>query len=347
MSAERLVPQEAPRENFSKGLYRVEIPELGEPIEGKVRDSWIFKDEHGKYRRVLVTTDRQSAFDSIICTVPGKGQVLNLISAFWFENTKDIVPNHMIAVPHPNVLIAKQAVAILPVEVVVRRYMAKSSTSTSIYHNYAERGRRKIYGIKFQDGLKANQEFPMGTIITPTTKSSSGHDEELTDEEASEIAGNKLGPGIWAQARTAAVQLFEKASAVSLWNGLILVDTKYEFGMDEDGKLMLIDEVHTPDSSRFWLAETYQQKFSKGETPDTFDKEILRRWLAEKGFKGEGPIPKVDPKIISQMSEAYEVPYRMITGNKLPSQSGNVAEQVRGAVMQYINSGSQNVPLTF
>lgn len=336
MSAERLVPQEAPRENFARGLSQVEIPQLGEPIKGKVRDSWVFKKGDSQFR-VLVTTDRQSAFDSIVCTTPGKGQVLNLMSAFWFENTRDIIPNHAIDVPHPNVLIARQAVKTLPAEVIVRRYMAKSSTDTSVYHNYVDKGRRIIYGIKFPEGLKPNQEFPMGTISTPTTKAGSGrHDEELTDEEAAEMVDGKLGKGVWNQAKTAAQSLFERARIHSLKKGLILADTKYEFGIDENGELMLIDEVHTPDSSRYWLAQTYKQRLTEGKNPETFDKEILRRWLAENGFKGEGPIPTIDPKIIDQMAQAYTVPYKMITGKNLPIQNGNVTEQVRDAIVKYM-----------
>lgn len=340
MAAERLVPQEAPRENFLRGLSQVDIPQLGEPIRGKVRDSWVFEQHDEKddsLFRVLVTTDRQSAFDRVLCTVPGKGQVLNLISAFWFENTRDIISNHMIAVPHPNVLIAKQAVATLPVEVVLRRYMAKSSTSTSVFHNYAEKGRREIYGIKFPEGLKPNQEFPMGSIITPTTKATSGHDEELTNKQAREIVDKKLGKGIWNQAKEAALAVFERARLLSLEKGLILADTKYEFGIDKNGELMLIDEVHTPDSSRFWLAQTYEQRIAEDKNPDTFDKEILRRWLSENGFKGEGPIPRVDPKIIDQMSQAYKVPYEMITGKKLPNENDNLAKDVIDAVKSYVH----------
>lgn len=338
MAVEKIsVPQEAPKENFSRGLYQVKIPQLGEPIRGKVRDSWVLGNGNFPLR-ILVTTDRQSAFDSIVCTTPGKGQVLNLMSAFWFKNTEDIIQNHMVEILHPNVLIARQAERTLPVEVVVRRYMAKSSTDTSIYHNYADKGRREIYGIEFPDGLRANQEFPMGTIVTPTTKATVGHDEMLTDKEASSIVDSKLGKGIWGQAKEAALAIFERARLHSLEKGLILADTKYEFGVDRNGRLMLIDEIHTPDSSRFWLAQTYKQRLLDGKNPDTFDKEILRRWLSEKGFKGQGPIPKVDQKIIDQMSEAYEVPYKMITGRELAPQNGNVAEQVKRAVVRNVTS---------
>ena len=321
---------DTPKENFAGGLLQVDLPELGQPIRGKVRDIWVVGQQ-----RVMVTTDRQSAYDRLICTVPGKGQVLNLKSAYWFDQTKDIVENHMISVPHPNVLIAKQAKATLPVEVVLRRYIAKSSTSTSVYHNYTDLGRREIYGIEFPEGLRANQEFPSGTILTPTTKAEKGHDEELTDGQARGIVDGKLGDGVWDKAKDAALAVFERARKDCLEKGLILVDTKYEFGIDIDGNLMLIDEIHTPDSSRFWLAQTYEEKFSEGKTPDTFDKEILRRWLAEHGFKGDGPVPVVDPEIIDAMAKAYTVPFTMITGKELPPQPfdlSKIREAIRSSV---------------
>lgn len=321
-----------PQANFERGLLEFNSVEFGPIVRGKVRDSLVV-NKSGQELRVMITTDRQSAYDRMICTVPGKGQVLNLTSGYWFENTQDIVPNHMISIPHPNVLVAKQAVATLPVEVVLRRYMAKSATSTSVYNNYVEKGRREIYGVQFSEGLQANEEFPMGTILTPTTKAENGHDEELTDAQAQEMVDSKLENGVWEKTKNAATQVFERGRSVCMENGLILVDTKYEFGLDANGEVMLIDEVHTPDSSRFWLADTYEEKFRNGQTPDTFDKEILRRWLAEQeGFKkGEGQVPEVDKQIVDKMSEAYAVPYTMITGKKLPvadSSSQAIAESI-------------------
>lgn len=327
---------EIPKENISRGIWQVEIPELGEPdIRGKVRDIWVVCKENKQFR-VTVTTDRTSVFDERVCTVPGKGQILNLMSAFWFEKTKDIFPNHMIAVPHPNVLIAKQAKETLPVEIILRRYMAKSSSSTSIYYNYVDLGRREIYGIKFPEGLKANQEFPMGIILTPTTKAEGGqHDQELTDEQARRIVDNKLGNGIWEKVKTTAISLFKVASDYCLKKDLILADTKYEFGIDNKGDPMVIDELFTSDSSRFWLAKTYDERFKEGETPDTYDKEILRVWMASYGFKGKGtPIPKVDPKIVDRMAEAYTVPYEKITGKKLPPATSD-PNLIREAIDKY------------
>ncbi len=322
----RLGLQEAPSVNFSRGLYESHMHSWMGPVSrGKVRDNWVIPPRGDTALRVQVTTDRQSAYDKIVGTVPGKGQVLNLLSAYWFDKTRDIIPNHMVNVPHPNVLIAEQAEATLPVEVVVRRYMAQSSTTTSVYHNYQDRGRREIYGIEFPDGLKANQEFSMGPIVTPTTKAQDGsHDEELTDEQATEIVDGKFGDGTWSRVKTAALKVFDRGHEGYLEGGLLLVDTKYEFGFNKKGELMLIDEMHTPDSSRLWLADTYQSKFESGETPETFDKEILRRWLAEHGFKGNGPIPVIDTEIIDRMVEAYTAPYEMVTGEKLPSAPSDV-----------------------
>ncbi len=314
--------------NFSRGLTSVEIPELGPKITGKVRDMW----EVGNIR-VLATTDRQSAFDRVVGTIPGKGEVLNLLSKFWFDQTQDIIPNHVLEVPHPNILIARKAHETLPVEVILRRYMAKSSTSTSIYDNYMRQGRRTIYGEDFPDGLTTNQEFPMGVIITPTTKAEQGHDEELTNDQAKLIVDGRLGEGMWNKTRDAALAIFEKGTDIYAKSGLILVDTKYEFGVDEDGSLMLIDEVHTPDSSRLWLTSTYEERFAKGENPETFDKEILRRWLSEKGFNGEGTLPILPDAVINQMTEAYRVPYEMVTGQALSKSSTN-NESIRERVLQ-------------
>lgn len=256
----------------------------------------------------------------------------------------------MIAVPHPNVLIARQAKATLPVEVILRRYMAKSSTMTSVFDHYTRLEEREIYGITFPDNLSANEAFPenlgtRGIILTPTTKAEQGqHDAPLTDDEARKIVDGQLGGGMWNRATKAALALFERAQAHCLEKGLILVDTKLEFGIDEQGELMLIDEVFTPDSSRFWLASSYAEKFAAGETPETFDKELLRRWLAEeKKFKGDGPVPKVDGAIIKQMAVAYAAPYEMITGDQLPPPISDPMEVARAlSVMKpFLKSGTE------
>lgn len=321
----------APSENFSRGLLEVTLPSgFGPRTQGKVREIWVRDGV-----RIMVTTDRQSAYDRMICTIPGKGEALNMTSAWWFEETKEFAPNHAIAVPHPNVLIAKQAAATIPVEIIWRAYMAKSATLTSVYFNYADRGRRSIYGINFPEGLRANQEFPGGPILTPSTRGEI-HDEEMTEEKAHEIADKIGGSGTWERIRLMTERLFIYGSNTLKQKGLILVDTKYEIGIDQDGQPMIIDEEHTSDSSRIWLESSYQEKFEKGENPETYDKEILRRWLAEHGFRGEGIVPIVPDGIIDQMASAYEVPYYALTGQRLPTPTSD-SQEIQNAILQYFN----------
>lgn len=325
----------APEENFSRGLRTVEIPELGEKISGKVRDMWI---THGK--RVIVTTDRQSAFDHVVGTVPGKGAALNLTSAFWFEQTAHIVPNHAVAVPHPNVLIAREIPTErrLPIEVIIRAYMAEATTKTSIYHKYIKEGRRTIYGISFPEGLRANEQLPE-LVITPTTKAETGHDEELTNDHVLEILDEAgFGEEVWGKVTSAALQLFQFGQEHLRSRGLILVDTKYEFGVDEKGEPVLIDEVHTPDSSRFWLAQTYEEQFRQGLKPESFDKEILRRWLKKHGFDGdEGQeIPAIDHDAFEQMALAYRIPYEIATDRPFPDVT-TTPDAIRDAVIDFFH----------
>ncbi|MBP6943095.1 MAG: phosphoribosylaminoimidazolesuccinocarboxamide synthase [Candidatus Buchananbacteria bacterium] len=320
-------------QNFSKGLSQVDIPELGQPVRGKVRDSWIV-EQAGLKLRIMVTTDRQSAFVRNICTIPGKGQISNLISAFWFEMTQDIIANHQLAVPHPNVLIAKQAAKVIPVEVVVRRYMATGVTPTSVYVNYIEKGRREIYGLQFPDGLRPNQEFPMGTILTPTTKAANGHDQELTCDEARVMVDQEFGERTWAKIDRAANLLFEKARMHCLAKGILLVDTKFEFGIDAEGNLMLIDEVLTPDGSRFWLQAAYEESFRNGTVPE-YNKNVLVDYLRVKGFSGVGEIPVIAQGVIDKMLHAYAEPYQIITGNKLPILETN-PDDIKRSVLEYL-----------
>ncbi len=265
--------------------------------------------------------------------------MLNLSSGYWFRQTQDIISNHVISLPHPNVLIAKEAEKTIPVEVVVRRYMAKSSTHTSIYYQYVNQGRRNIYGIDFPDGLRANQELPMGTIITPTTKSED-HDEELTNDQARETVDNEFGNGTWNKVSQAALKIFDRSRVIVANRGLILVDTKYEFGIDAQGNLMLIDEINTPDSSRFWLADNYRERFEAGATPESFDKDIIRRYLADASFTGEGPVPVVDPEAINETSRVYRKAFEMITATEWRGVDPD-PERIRSAVfrgLEIINS---------
>lgn len=285
-------------------LKTVNIPQLGKKYQGKVRDFYI-KD--GK--RILITTDRQSAFDVILGFIPYKGAVLNLLSVFWFDKTKHIVPNHMIAVPHPNVLIAKNCQPI-PVEMVVRGYIS-GVTKTSIWYSY-KKGERSIYGLKFPEGLQKNQKLPR-PVITPTTHGGGkgGHDERLTRNEI--IKRKIVDKKLYEQMEKASLELFDFGSKLCKKRGLILVDTKYEFGLYK-GKLTLIDEIHTPDSSRFWIAETYKERFEKGLEPENFDKEFLRLWYFKRGYRGDGTPALMSKQLIIDLTKRYISVYEKITG---------------------------------
>lgn len=272
---------------------------------GKVREWYDLLD--GK--RLIVTTDRLSAFDRILAKVPYKGQVLNQLSAWWFEQTKDIIANHLISVPDPNVSIVT-TVQPLSIEVIVRGYIT-GVTSTALWYRYSI-GERNIYGYDFPEGLKKNQALPK-PIITPTTKGGeTGHDERLTCAEVTEKG--LLDEKTWNQVQAAALAIFKRGQEVANKAGLILVDTKYEFGIALDGSVMLIDEVHTPDSSRYWKANTYQEKFNAGEEPENFDKEFVRIAYAEKGYRGDGEIPAMPNELWAAASERYITIYEMLTG---------------------------------
>ncbi len=272
---------------------------------GKVRD-W-YPLPQGK--RLLVTTDRLSAFDRILARVPYKGQVLNQLAAWWFDRTADIIPNHTAAMPDPNVLVAQEAEP-FTVEVIVRGYIT-GVTSTALWYRYSL-GEREIYGYRFPKGLRKNQALPEA-IITPTTKGGpTGHDERLTCAEV--VEQGHLDRATWEQVMAAALAIFQRGQQVAEKAGLILVDTKYEFGRTRDGKVVLIDEVHTPDSSRFWKADTYAERFATGQEPENFDKEFVRLAYAEQGYRGDGPIPAMEPGLWATASQRYIAIYEMLTG---------------------------------
>jgi phosphoribosylaminoimidazole-succinocarboxamide synthase len=279
-------------------LDTVDIPKMEPKESGKVRDM---------YRRpgqlILITTDRVSAFDRVLGLIPYKGQALNQLSAFWFGQTADIVANHLLAVPDPNVTIAIEAQP-LPVEIVVRGYIT-GVTKTSLWYLY-ERGDRRPYGIPLPDGLQKNDPLP-APIITPTTKAEKGgHDERLTREEI--LERGLVAPDLWAEIERVSLALFARGQAVAAEAGLILVDTKYEFGLVGD-RLTLIDEIHTPDSSRYWTAESLAQ----GE-PENFDKEYLRTWFAAQGYRGDGEPPVMPADFVARVAARYIAAYERLTG---------------------------------
>ncbi len=272
---------------------------------GKVRD-WYDLPAN---QRLLVTTDRLSAFDRSLAVVPYKGQVLNQLSAWWFEKTSDLIPNHILTIPDPNAAVVAK-VKPFHVEVIVRGYIT-GVTETALWRRY-ELGEREIYGYTFNDGLQKNQQLPT-PIITPTTKGGeTGHDERLTCAEV--VQHGYLDARSWDIIQAAALDIFKRGQQVALAAGMILVDTKYEFGLADDGRIMLIDEVHTPDSSRFWKADTYSDRFAAGEEPENFDKEFIRRHYAALGYRGEGEPPSVDANLWVQASQRYIQIYELLTG---------------------------------
>ncbi len=272
---------------------------------GKVRDWYDLPD--GK--RLIITTDRLSAFDRVLACVPYKGQVLNQLSAWWFDQTKDIILNHLVSIPDPNAAIV-HSVTPITVEVIVRGYIT-GVTSTALWYRYSL-GEREIYGYQFPEGLQKNQALPK-PIITPTTKGGvTGHDERLTCAEV--VSQGHLDAATWNKVQTAALAIFKRGQELAHNAGLILVDTKYEFGLTKDNSVMLIDEVHTPDSSRFWKEDTYAERFASGQEPENFDKEFVRIAYADKGYRGDGEIPAMPNDLWAAASERYITIYEMLTG---------------------------------
>jgi phosphoribosylaminoimidazole-succinocarboxamide synthase len=301
-------------------LVTVDLP-IGPKHQGKVRDWWELDGQ-----LLIVTTDRQSAFDVVLGAIPGKGQVLNQLSAWWFERTADLVDNHLLAVPDPNVSIVRRA-RVWPVEMVIRGYIT-GVTSTALWTSY-ERGERELYGLTFPDGLRKNERLA-DPVITPTTKAGAGaHDERLTRET---ILREGLVPqDVYARMEAATRALFARGSQMALAAGLILVDTKYEFG-EIDGRLVVVDEVHTPDSSRFWRAESYEQRLANGQEPEGYDKEFLRRWYVDHGYRGDGPPPLMPAEVAQRMSGLYIDVYEKITGQRFvpPPPGEDPVKRIRG-----------------
>jgi phosphoribosylaminoimidazole-succinocarboxamide synthase len=286
-------------------LDRSDFPRLGKKYEGKVRDNYSTADG----RRVIIVTDRISAFDRVLGTLPLKGQLLNHAAAFWFEATKHVAPNHVLSVPDPNVLVAKECTP-LPVEMVVRAYLT-GTTSTSIWIHY-ERGAREFCGHALPEGLKKHARLP-GPILTPSTKAPKGnHDISASRAEILQISG--MPAGDFDAAAEMAMALFREGQRVCQERGLILVDTKYEFGKTASGQIVVIDEIHTPDSSRFWYAESYESRFQAGEDPESFDKEYVRRYLVDQGYRGEGSIPVIPDDVRVEATRRYIEAVDRITG---------------------------------
>ncbi len=286
-------------------LQETNLGFLGSKRTGKVRDIY---ERNGKL--VLITTDRHSSFDRIIAHIPWKGQVLNQVSAWWFERTRDIVPNHVLAIPDPNVTIARKCTT-LPIEAVVRGYLT-GVTDTAAWTRYAA-GERIFGGAVLADGMRKNQKLPH-PLFDPTTKEAA-HDRTLTPEQM--IAEGFVSREMFDRIKVAALALFARGQDVAARNGLILVDTKYEFGIDADGTLVLIDEIHTPDSSRYWQLDSYAERFAEGQEPQYFDKEFLRLWFRDHCDPyRDATLPPAPPDLVQELSRRYIAMYEQITGMK-------------------------------
>jgi phosphoribosylaminoimidazole-succinocarboxamide synthase len=304
------------------------IPELPNHYRGKVRDNYDLADG----RRIIIATDRLSAFDRIITAIPLKGQALTQIARFWFDATADICPNHVLDYPDPNVLVCRR-LAIMPVEIVVRDYLT-GTTATSIWPMYRS-GERRVYGIVFPDGLRQNQKLP-ATIITPTTKAfEGGHDEPLTAADI--IARGLLEPQQWQEVQHLALALFASGREIAARHGLILVDTKYEFGFDADGAIVLADEIHTPDSSRYWLDESYLCRFEAGEPPDSLDKDFVRRWVAARCDPYRDLIPAIPREVVAEAAGLYVEVFETVTGWAFdyPDPSTPILARIRASLARY------------
>ena len=303
-----------PKIDLSRTLPQARIPELPSPYFGKVRDCYDLPDG----TRLLISSDRISAFDRILAVIPWKGQVLTQLARYWFEKTEDIAANHVMSYPDPNVVLGKK-LTILPVEVVVRGYLA-GTTSTSILTQY-QKGQRQMYGHRLPEGLRPNQALPQA-IITPTSKAfDGGHDEPLTAAQI--VDTGLLTRKQWDEVSEKALALFARGQQIAAERGLILVDTKYEFGTDSEGNILLADEIHTPDSSRYWIAQGYAEAFESGGRPPSFDKDVIRSWVVARCDPYKDPVPDIPLDMIEKTAQVYIGAFEAITGRPfVPDASG-------------------------
>lgn len=308
-------------------LTGTDFTNLGERYAGKVRDNYT---RDGK--RILITTDRLSAFDRIITLIPFKGQVLNALTKYWSEVTKDIVGNHVIEIPDPNVVVAEECKP-LSVEMVVRGYIT-GTTSTSIWTHY-KNGSRDFCGNKLPDGMRKDQKLPE-PILTPSTKAAHGdHDESVSPDvllERGAIAREE-----WDQLADVSLRLFKLGQETAAKQGVILVDTKYEFGRNSKGEIVLIDEIHTPDSSRFWIAGTYEKHFEEESDQDNINKEFLRIWLADKGFTGDSEVPEIPDEIKIETAKKYIEAFESITGQAFEGTPGDPMPRIEANLRKYMS----------
>ncbi len=307
------------RQQCALTLDETDFRELGRREAGKVRDSYVAGE-----RRFIIATDRVSCFDRIVGTMPYKGQILNQLAAFWFERTRDVARNHLLGVPDPCVSVVGQC-ELLPVEFVFRAYLTGSS-STLIWTAY-ERGDRLYCGHKLPDGMRRHEALSV-PLLTPTTKAPMGEHDELTSREEL-IATGAISEARYDEAAAVGAALFAEGRRWAETRGLILVDTKYEMGLDSDANLTVVDEIHTPDSSRYWYADGYQRALSAGANPVQLDKEYLRLWLGEQGFRGDGPIPEIPVDVRCEATRRYIETYEQLTGLAFEPNSEPPVERIR------------------
>jgi phosphoribosylaminoimidazole-succinocarboxamide synthase len=305
------------------------ISELPAHYQGKVRDNYDLPDG----RRIIIASDRLSAFDRILTAIPFKGEVLTQTARYWFEATRDLCRNHVLSYPDPNVVIC-QRLEILPVEIVVRDYLA-GTTGTSILTMYKS-GQREMYGTRLPENLGDNQKLAE-MILTPTTKAfDGGHDEPLTPKEI--MSRGLLTEERWCEVSAAALALFARGRDMAAARGLILVDTKYEFGLDGAGRLVLADEIHTPDSSRYWFAETYERRFAAGERPESFDKDFVRTWVTARCNPYAETVPEIPAEIVLQAAQIYIGAFERITGQifELPEAPAPILDRIRQNLAEFL-----------
>ena len=310
-------------------LTEAEFPELPNYYRGKVRENYDLPDG----RRILISTDRQSAFDQVLAAVPFKGQVLTETARFWFEATNDICRNHVLDTPDPNVVVGRR-LDMLPVEMVVRDYIT-GSTDTALWTLYRQ-GRHEVYGVALPAGLAKNDKLPE-TILTPTTKAEAGaHDGPISP--AAIVAQGLLSRRQWDEVAELSLALFARGRQLAAANGLILVDTKFEFGVDGQGKIVLADEILTPDSSRYWRAESYPARHAGGSEPDSLDKEFLRLWIAARCDPYHQPIPTIPEDTLVEFSRKYIDLFETLTGQSFvpPPPGEAVKERVRRNLRGYL-----------
>ena len=305
-------------------LEKTDFKNLGEKYIGKVRDVYNQKD-----KVIMISTDRYSAFDRNLALIPCKGQVLTQTSKFWFEQTKDIVQNHVIEFPDPNVVVGKKC-TVLPVEMVVRGYIT-GVTGTSTWTLY-QKGQRDFGDFILPDGMKKNQKFDK-PVLTPTTKFEA-HDRNLTSRMV--VEEKLMDKETWEKVSNIALKLFTRGQEVALTRGLILVDTKYEFGLDEKGEITLIDEIHTPDSSRYWQANSYQARIDQGLEPENFDKEFLRLWFKDNcdPYKDE-KLPEAPSDMVQELSRRYVKICEQITGVPFAMETGDIEKRIKNNLKKY------------